>query len=69
MKNKTLITIVALLTLIAFGGISAGNAFAEPMIIALVLAGAFTVITVIVKQLVKNHKEPATAQVEADAAD
>jgi hypothetical protein len=64
MKNKTLITTIALLTLIAFGGVSAGNAFAEPMTIALALAGAFAATVGIVK-LVKNHnKESAAVQDE-----
>jgi len=68
MKNKTLVTTIALLTLIAFGGVSAGNAFAEPMTIALVLASAFAATVGIVK-LVKNHNnESAAVQAEASTA-
>jgi hypothetical protein len=69
MKNKTLVTTIALLTLIAFGGVSAGNAFAEPMTIALALAGAFAAAVGIVK-LVKNHNnESAAVQAEAPTAE
>jgi len=68
MKNKTLVTTIALLTLIAFGGVSAADAFAEPMTIALILAGSFAATVGIVK-LVKNHnKESAAVQAEAPEA-
>jgi hypothetical protein len=68
MKNKTLVTTIALLTLIAFGGVSAADAFAEPMTIALILAGSFAATVGIVK-LVKNHNnEMAAAQAKAPEA-
>ncbi len=70
MKNKTLVMTIALLTLIAFGGVSTAEAFVDPMTTALVLAGLFTVTAVIVKQLVKNHnKESAAVQAEVPTAE
>ncbi len=69
MKNKTLVTTIALLTLIAFGGVSAADAFAEPMTIALILAGSFAATVGIVK-LVKNHnKETSATQAKAPATE
>lgn len=64
MRNKTLIIIIALLILIVFGGVSTADAFVDPITTALVLTGVFVTTALIVKQLVKNHEEPATAQVE-----
>lgn len=60
MKNKTLVTTIALLTLIAFGGVSAADAFAEPMTIALILAGSFAATVGIIK-LVKNYSDEMAA--------
>lgn len=68
MKNKTLVTTIALLTLIAFGAVSAADAFAEPMTIALILAGSFAATVGIVKLVKSHNKEMAATRAKAPEA-